>query len=263
MRKLDPCVIQNIKNRMRNLHNAIGTKFGRKSVTILRRWEQLEKKIADSKNHKWFTLRCLSQKITPNSLKLKSNINTIRGKWIINRAEKQLANERVRSINNTIETCTWQKDTCIEDLKCQISNFYFQECEKFIDRVKEQRHQSVLERQLSKFEWLWQRLRGGCSNNKNGHSKIQYHNREEVTFPTNSTVADPEIQSEITSTEATNTVTSTTTTITTATTNGYVNKWVRNLSGTPLTEAQVSLLVHGPNFAVAPRHPPMGSTLPW
>ena len=71
---------------------------------------------------------------------------------MIDRAEKQLANEWVRSINNTIETFTWQKDTCIEDLKCQISNFYFQECEKFIDRVKEQRHQSVLERQLSKFE---------------------------------------------------------------------------------------------------------------
>ena len=28
--------------------------------------------------------------------------------------------------------------------------------------------------------------------------------------------------------------------------------------GYPLTEAQVSLLVHGPNFAVAPRHPPYG-----
>ena len=27
---------------------------------------------------------------------------------------------------------------------------------------------------------------------------------------------------------------------------------------TPLTEAQESLLVHGPNFAVAPRHPPYG-----
>ena len=59
----------------------------------------------------------------------------------------------------------------------------------------------------------------------------------------------------------TNTVTSTTT-VMTATTNGYVNKLVRNLLGTPLTEAQVSLLVHGPNFAVAPRHPPMESTSP-
>ena len=81
-----------------------------------------------------------------------------------------------------------------------------------------------------------------------------------MTSPTISVVADPEIASETTSTEAINTVTSTTSTTsttiaTTATTNGYVNRWVKNLLGTPLTEAHVSLLVHGPNFAVALRHP--------
>ena len=32
-------------------------------------------------------------------------------------------------------------------------------------------------------------------------------------------------------------------------------KWVRNLLGVPLTKAQASLLTHGLNFAVAPRHP--------
>ena len=105
--------------------------------------------------------------------------------------------------------------------------------------MKEQRHQSVLERQLSKFEHLWQRLRGGHSNNKNGHSKIQYQNGEEMTSPINNTVMEPEIATETTSTEATNTVTSATSTTSTttdmATTNDYVNKWVRNLLGTPLT----------------------------
>ena len=250
-----------LKSNIKTTNNctAIRTEFGRESVAILRKWEHLEKKTANYKNHRQFTLRCLSQ-ITPNSLKLKSNIKTTRRKWIIERVEKQLVNEWVRSINNTIETCSWQKDTCIEDLKCQISTFYFQECEKCIDRVKEQRHQSVLERQLSKFEQLWQRLRGGHSNNKNGHSKIQYQNWEEMTSPINSTVVYPEIAIETTSTEATNTVTSaTSTTISTAaTTNGYVNKWVRNLSGTPLTEAKVSLLVHSPSFAFALRHPPWG-----
>ena len=36
----------------------------------------------------------------------------------------------------------------------------------------------------------------------------------------------------------------------------YTRRWVKNLSSTPLTEAQFSLLAHGPNFAIAPRHPP-------
>ena len=122
------------------------------NVTILRKWEQLEKKIADYKNHRRFTLRCLSQKITPNSLKLKSNIKTSKGKRILERAERQLANEHVRSINNTIATCTCQRDTCMEELKDQISNFYFQESVKFIERVRETRHQTVLKRHLSKFD---------------------------------------------------------------------------------------------------------------
>ena len=202
----------------------------------------------------FFTLRCLSQKITPNSLKLKSNIKTTRGKWTVERAERQLENERVRNINITTETCSWQRDTCIDNLKGQISPFYFQECVKFIERVKELRHQSVLERQLSTFEWLWQRFRGGCSN-KNGLSKIQHRKQGETTSPTNNTT----VVLETTTTEATNTTTPTTATSTDmATINDYINRWVRNLSSTPLTELQVSLLVYGPNFAVAPRHPPMG-----
>ena len=154
----------------------IGTEFGRESVAILRKWEHLEKKIANFKNHRWFTLRCLSQKITANSLKLRSNIKTTRGKSILERAKRQLANERVRNINNTIQTCSWQRDTCMEDLKSQISNFYYKECEQFIEKVREWRHQSVLDRQLSKFEWLWQRIRGGCSNNNSGHSNTIHQN---------------------------------------------------------------------------------------
>ena len=135
---------------MRNLHYSIGIEFGLENVTILRKWEQLEKKIADFKYHRRFTLRCLSQKITPNSLKLKSNIKTSKGKRILERAERQLANEHVRSINNTIAMCTCLKDTCMTELKDQISNFYYQECSKFIERVKETRHLTVLKRHLSK-----------------------------------------------------------------------------------------------------------------
>ena len=137
---------------MRNLHNAIGTGFGMENVAILKKWEQLEKKIANFKNHRRFTLRCLSQKITPNSLKLKSNIKTSRGKRILEKAERQLANERVRNTNNSIATCTCLRDTCIDELKDQISNSYFQESAKCIERIRETRHQTVLKRHLSKFD---------------------------------------------------------------------------------------------------------------
>ena len=245
---------------MKNLHSAIATEFSMENVAILRRWEQLEKKIANFKNHRRFTLRCLSQKITPNSLKLKSNIKTSRGKRILEKAERQLANERIRNINNTTETCSCLRDTCIDELKDQISPFYFQESVKFIERVKETRNQLVLKRQLSKFDWLWQRFRGS-------HSKqLTTNGTNQVTTNSLSNILYREKRGNYTFNGPRNTIyrgpptTSTTTTDMTET-KEYINRWVRNLSSTSLTEAQVSLLVHGPNFAVAPRHPPMGNTV--
>ena len=35
-------------------------------------------------------------------------------------------------------------------------------------------------------------------------------------------------------------------------------KWVANLSSIPLTKEQESLLLHGPNFAISPKKPPLG-----
>ena len=125
---------------MRNLHDSIGREFGLGSVTILRKWEQLEKKIANFKNHRRFTLRCLSQRITPNSLKLKSNIKSTKGKRILERAERQLANECVRSINNTIATCTCFRDTCMKDLQDQISSLIFKNA---VDSLKELKKQDT------------------------------------------------------------------------------------------------------------------------
>ena len=87
---------------------------------------------------------------------------------------------------------------------------------------------------------MWQRSRGiqpkeyttnGCSNTKLGK------------------------QREITSTDALEDTPDTDISDTVTTTKEDTNRWVRNLSSTPLTQVQVSLLLHVPNFAVAPRHP--------
>ena len=92
-----------------------------------------------------------------------------------------------------------------------------------------------------------------CYYNISGHSKVHYHNHDITIVPGNKTIIDTDIDTEITST--TSIGASKTTIIMIATTSGYVNKWVRNLSGTPLTEAQVSLLVHGPILVLLPDTP--------
>ena len=76
--------------------------------------------MADFQNHRRFTLRCLSEKVTPVSINLKSQIQTPKGFQIIKRAERALLNERVRMINNTIHMLSMQKDTCINRLKDKI-----------------------------------------------------------------------------------------------------------------------------------------------
>ena len=125
---------------MRNLHNIIEKEFGRESVAIFRNWEQHVEKLADVKNHRRFTLRCLSQKITPVSLRLKRNIQTERGMKIIEKAEKQLLDERVGQINNTIDVCSHVIHTCIEELRGKVQLDLFEECQVFIDRIREWRH---------------------------------------------------------------------------------------------------------------------------
>ena len=87
---------------MRNIHSYLTTKYGKESVGIYRRWEKFEYKMADFQNHTCFSLGCLSKGIIPTSVRLKSNIKTPKGKYIIKKAEVAFLNERVRSINNSI-----------------------------------------------------------------------------------------------------------------------------------------------------------------
>ena len=131
----------------------------------------------------------------------------------------------------------------MEELKDQISNFYFQESVKFIERVRETRHQTVLKRHLSKFDRLWQKSRGirPKEDTTNGHSNTGLGKQREIT-----------------STDALEDTPDTDISDIVTTTKEDTNRWVRNLSSTPLTQVQVSLLLHGPNFAVSSRHPPWG-----
>ena len=91
-----------------------------------------------------------------------------------------------------------------------------------INRVKELRHRTVMMRQKRKLnnllQWKNCKDQDGCSNHQNGHSN---QDGPEMTRTT-------------------------------------PKKWVINLSSTPLTQEQESLLAHGPNFVLTPQKPPQG-----
>ena len=109
--------------------------------------------MSDFRNHQRFTIKCLKNDIVPVSVRLKTNIKTAKGLEIIKRAEKQLLNECVKSINNQLEMFMFKRDTCIKKLKDVIRDQnIIQECEELMTKVVESRHIRVLERQKSKYE---------------------------------------------------------------------------------------------------------------
>ena len=72
--------------------------------------------MADFANHRRFTLRCLSKGLVPVSICLTKNIKTPKGQQIVRRAERALMNERIRSINNTLNMVSGLRDTCKNQL---------------------------------------------------------------------------------------------------------------------------------------------------
>ena len=112
-----------------------------------------------------------------------------------------------------------------------------EECEGFIKAKRESKYVKTLECQKVKFERLCQKykkIEGDCSN-------IQHGDHDEIT---NKMVFDSNVNTSYTDKNKTNS---------TISTNSTSNTWVRNISSTPLTEVQVKVLSHGPNFVVVPR----------
>ena len=108
--------------------------------------KKLNVKWQTSKNHRRFSLRCLSQDVIPVSIRLKSNIKMPKGLFIIKRVERSLLNERIRSVNNTINMLKIQKDTCINQIKSSLDEKTMEGCENFFILRRKSRHLKTLER---------------------------------------------------------------------------------------------------------------------
>ena len=186
-------------NRMRSIHVKLSEEYGRENVKIFRRWEKYKRKMADFTNHRRFTLRCLSKGMVPVSICLTKNIRTPRGLQIIKRAERALMNERIRSINNTLNMVSNLRDTCENQLREVLSNEWMGKCREFIEVGRENQHLKTLERQKIKFERLLDKEKvreGDCITSRGGHdgyhsnltnqnNMIEESNRRENTWVNN------------------------------------------------------------------------------
>ena len=100
---------------MRNLIQIINQEYGKEALAIFRKWENLNMKTCNYKNHRRFLLRCLGNGISPVSIKLKNNVRTYRSDCIIPKAERILLNERIRNVNNILDQL--EHDTYMYEVK--------------------------------------------------------------------------------------------------------------------------------------------------
>ena len=167
---------------MRNLHAFIKQKFGEESVLKLQLWEKAERKMANYKKNRRFSIKCLKRDIIPVSVRLRTTLYTRKASQIIKKAEKQLLNECIRSINNMIEINMFRRDAYFHQLERELDQGTLQECINFINKVRECRHKKVQDRQTKKFNTLEQKT--------SGHSKQDVQKNSEKDGTTENQVSE-------------------------------------------------------------------------
>ena len=246
--------------RKMNIHTELRSKYGQGSLKIYQRWEKFECKMADFLNHRHFSLRCLSKGLIPTSIRLRSNIKTPKGKYIIKKAELALLNERIRAINNSIAMFKIVIDICMIQLESILDKKTMEDCYRYIEYRREGRHQKTLDRHISKFNRMCHRNTGGRSNLQHGdHDENCCSNTNtcmNTAFDTATITDTSDWRVNNNNNNSLSNTTSNNTSNNTSNTSNNNNNWVRNYSKTPLTEAQQHLLSHGPNFVITPRDPP-------
>ena len=155
---------------MRNLHQILLQEDGVEAWHLFRLWEKLWLRASEYKIHRIFTLGCLHNDLIPTSIKLKSTLKSARANKILRKAEKELLQTRVKSINYILDNTSQQLEEYRSQLASIISAQRIRECQDFIDKVGEIRFDKVKQRQLNKFNLLIKRKEGNITRSNNTNS---------------------------------------------------------------------------------------------
>ena len=189
-------------------------------------------KASDFKNHRIFMLKYIGHNLVPVSIRLKplksKQFISTSARKIIEKAERQLMQDRVRTINNTIEVNESNGNHNKTSLASIVTQVDLDRCINFIEKVRQDRFIKVKDRQVRKYELLSNRNRSIQDSNHN-------FNNNRLTQRCNEASIDNSYQ---------------------LVSDRDINKWVINLSKTELTTAQKTVLANGPNYAISPSNIP-------
>ena len=155
---------------MRNLHLILLQEDGVEAQHLFRLWEKLRLRTSEYKNHRIFTLRCLHNDLIPTSIKLKLTLNSTRANKILRKAEKELLQTMVKSINFILDNTSQQLEECRSQLVAIISAQRLRECQDSIDKEGEIIFNKVKQMQLNKFNLLINRKEGNITRPNNTNS---------------------------------------------------------------------------------------------
>ena len=189
----------------------------------MQQWERKEIRQCDYKNHRIFTLRCISKGLVAVSIRLTTNRKDLSAGAIkiLKRAERQLLQDRVKCITNILQDNREGIASSESRLFTIVTNQTIQQqCTVFIDKVREDRFNMVRDRQVGKFLRLL----------KKSSSDVENNNRQQVQGNLANSNNSNNYNNVAQSSNNNNLG------------NNVSSRWVVNLSSTPLTQAQISLI---------------------
>ena len=208
---------------MINLHKYIKEQYGLEAIQQLYLWEKNTVKASDYRNHRIFTLRCIGLNLILVSIRLKpvrskQNSSASAGK-IIEKAEKQLMQDRVRGINKTIQARKDQVNSSKAKLVSMVTQVDLDRCSNFIEKVRLERFKHVKNRQVRKLHILISKQNKDQANNNRDRD-----NRNALGVNANETDSNRQVVRQGNQEQTGN--------------SNLDNKWVINLSKVELTQAQ-------------------------
>ena len=120
------------------------------ALQLFKDWERFQLRDCNYRNHRIFSLKCISKELVPE-----------KARKIIRKAEKDLLQARVKSINSILGDIAKQRELSRSKLASIVS--IMDKCQQFIGKVSELRFLKIKERQVNKFNRLLLKKEGNMT----------------------------------------------------------------------------------------------------